>query len=159
MARTSRNQQDEAAGKGNKNTYVYLRSKDHSWIPAIQVKATTDEHGEPSRATVVRPLFKTEQQMVQCGSRKTQKYSREEEVDLSDYPNGLLPMQNVDVNGNLQDFPDMVSLPFMHEVRFSSVKMHFVVVVVVLCPCTKSVSHNLFVAAWYAPTGCSLVQS
>ncbi|KAL7577779.1 hypothetical protein ACA910_010536 [Epithemia clementina (nom. ined.)] len=99
--------------KNDNDTYVYVRSEDHAWVPAIQIWASKD--GKP-RATVIRPIFKTEQQMMQCGSRSTLKKSvKEYEVDLSEYPNGLLPMQNVDANGNLEGYPDMVALPFMHE--------------------------------------------
>ena len=98
----------------SQDTFVYIHSQNHSWTPAVQV--SVDHEGQ--RATVVRPIFKTEQQMLQCGSRNSRKYSKEEVVDLSDYPNGLLPMQNVDANGNLLDFRDMVTLPFVHEVRY-----------------------------------------
>jgi hypothetical protein len=35
---------------------------------------------------------------------------------LSDYNKGVLPMQNVNAQGELRAFPDMVNLPFLHEV-------------------------------------------
>lgn len=54
--------------------------------------------------------------MLQCGARDKQKYTKEETVDVSSYPNNCLPMQNVDANGNLEDYKDMVELCFMHEV-------------------------------------------
>lgn len=59
--------------------------------------------------------------MLQCGPRDKQKYTKEETVDLSSYPNQCLPMQNVDANGNLENYKDMVELCFMHEVSASIV--------------------------------------
>ena len=98
-------------GKGQA-TSVYVRSKDSSWFPALHL------HTFNGKATIVKPIFKTEQQILQCGRRGQQKFSNQNEIiDLADYPNGVLPMQNVDANGNLEDYKDMVQLPFMHEVR------------------------------------------
>jgi hypothetical protein len=54
-----------------------------------------------------------------CDGGKKAKNWIEAEVDLSDYNKGVLPMQNVDENGNLRKFADMVELPFLHEVRES----------------------------------------
>ena len=93
-----------------KYTHVYVRDEESCWVPALQVHA----HG--NKANVVRPIFKTEQQMLQCGTRGKQQYTKEETIDLSSYPNKTLPMQNVDTNGNLEDYKDMVELCFMHEV-------------------------------------------
>ena len=37
-------------------------------------------------------------------------------VEMKDYPNSALPLQNVDEHGNLNEVEDMVDLPFLHEV-------------------------------------------
>ena len=87
---------------------VYVRDEESAWAPALQV------HSNGNKAIVVRPIYKTEQQMLQCGDK--QKYSKKETMDLSGYPNNVLPMQNVDASGNLEDYKDMVQLPYMHEV-------------------------------------------
>lgn len=89
---------------------VYVRDEESTWAPALQV------HSSGNRAVVVRPVFKTEQQMLQCGDK--QKYTKEETVDLASYSNKVLPMQNVDASGNLEDYKDMVALPYLHEVRY-----------------------------------------
>jgi hypothetical protein len=94
----------------DKVTQVYLRSDDHSWIPARQLKVYNN------KATVAVPKFKNEQELMSCGRRSKQKYHKEQVVDLTDYPNNVLPMLNVDAHGNLEDYKDMVELPFMHEV-------------------------------------------
>eukprot|EP00977_Amphora_coffeiformis_P004681 scaffold1001_cov169-Amphora_coffeaeformis.AAC.28 len=86
---------------------VYVRDEQSAWAPALQI------HSNGSKAVVVRPIFKTEQQMLQCGDK--QKYTKEETIDLTTYPNKVLPMQNVDASGNLEDYKDMVQLPYMHE--------------------------------------------
>jgi len=102
--------------KQDKITPVYLRSADHSWIPALQV------HSANGKATVaVRRKIKSEQELM--GAAKTIKETTHEQkvVDLSSYPNGVLPMQNVNMNGHIEDYKDMVELPFMHEVRVTTV--------------------------------------
>jgi hypothetical protein len=94
-----------------KVSQVYLRSDQHGWIPALQLKVNG------TKATVAVPKFKTEQDMLTCPKDRRHKYYNDSQViDLADYPNNVLPMQNVDVSGNLMDYKDMVELPFMHEV-------------------------------------------
>ena len=100
--------------KQEKQTHVYVRDEESCWVPALQV------HSHGTKAQIVRPIFKTEQQMLQCGARGKQKYTKEEVVDLTSYPNNCLPMQNVDANGNLEDYKDMVELCFMHEVSMTT---------------------------------------
>lgn len=97
--------------KKSKATPVYVRSDENCWVPALQLKTYN------GKATVSVPVFKTEQNMLGCGkaSRK-QRYNENQIVELKHYPGGALPLQNVDSNGSLQDFKDMVDLPFMHEV-------------------------------------------
>jgi hypothetical protein len=94
----------------NKITHVYLRSEDHCWVPALQLK-TFD-----GKAKVAVPVFKNQQDILSCGKQGKQRYHDNQVVDLKDYSNNVLPMQNVDSNGNLEEYKDMVNLPFMHEV-------------------------------------------
>lgn len=97
----------------DKITPVYLRSADHTWVPALQLKTHN------GKAIVAIPKFKNEQEMLHCAkASKTFRYHDNQTIDLADYPGSILPMQNVDCNGNLEDYMDMVDLPFMHEVRF-----------------------------------------
>lgn len=102
-------------GGGEDVTPVYLRSVDHSWIPALQLNV----HPCGTKATVAVPKYRNgEDDMLHCAKNsQSYKYNRNETVNLNDYPNKVLPMQNVDCKGNLEDFMDMVDLPFMHEVR------------------------------------------
>jgi hypothetical protein len=107
----------KAKEKENKETAVYLKSEHHTWIPALQLKT------HDGKATVIVPKFKNEKDMLNCQTAsKNFKYNDNQIVDLKDYPNGVLPMQNVDQNGNLDDYKDMVDLPFMHEVRFDRLR-------------------------------------
>ena len=95
----------------SEETPVYIRSAEHAWVPALQLKSHN------GKATVAVPKFKNEQEMLQCGmkSRKC-KYNDNQIIDLKDYPNGVLPMQNVDARGSLEDYMELKDLPFMHEV-------------------------------------------
>ena len=104
----------KAEQQQNKATPVYIRSADNSWVPVLQVKPSAN-----GKATISRPIYKDEQQMLHCGQGVKLKFNKQHEtIDLSKYQNNILPLQNVDGNGNLEDYKDMVELPFMHEVRW-----------------------------------------
>ena len=102
-----------------KETFVYLKDDEHTWVPAIQRMPLSG-----NRAKVARALFSKESDMLQCCGQK-QKYAENEIVDLTEYPNKVLPMQNVDQNGRLADYKDMVKLPYMHEVSNHSHQQDF----------------------------------
>jgi hypothetical protein len=88
---------------------VYVRDADHTWVPALQVKTYN------GKATVQVPKFRDQQSILSCSSKL--KYHGNQVIDLSEYSNKVLPMQNVDGNNELEEYKDMVDLPFMHEVR------------------------------------------
>jgi hypothetical protein len=93
-------------------THVYIRSDDHGWIPALQLK-TFD-----GRATVSVPKVKDEKDILYCAKpSKKFKYHDNQVIELKDYPGNVLPMQNVDSNGMIQDYQDMADLPFLNEVH------------------------------------------
>lgn len=92
-------------------TPVYIRvSDERRWVPALQFKSRN------GKATVVVPKFNTEQEILSCSNQK--KFHDSQVIQLKEYDNGVLPMQNVDSNDHIEDYKDMVDLPFMHEVRF-----------------------------------------
>lgn len=92
-----------------KSAYVFIRDPEYVWIPAIK-ESTTD------KTAVVRiPQYASEQATI-CDGGATAQGWEEEEVPLKEYNRGVLPMQNVDQNGFLKSYPDMVNLPFLHEV-------------------------------------------
>ena len=96
-----------------KITPVYIRSADHTWLPVLQLKT------HDGKAIVSVPKYvKGENDMIQClkSSKQFPYHANNQIIDLKDYPNSLLPLQNVDSNGTLEDYKDMVDLPFMHEV-------------------------------------------
>jgi hypothetical protein len=94
---------DEApSGSSTASNFVYIHSKEHTWTPArvIQIDGET--------ATVQVPI---DVHLSTIGATK------EETVKLSDYPSKVLPLQNVNQDGCLNEVEDMVDLPFLHEVR------------------------------------------
>lgn len=98
---------------GDEVTPVYLRSSDHAWIPALQLKV----HPCRTKATVAVPMYKDEIDMLDCATNsELYKFRKNQVIELTEYRNNVLPMQNVDCSGNLEDHMDMVDLPFMHEV-------------------------------------------
>jgi hypothetical protein len=100
------------AANTNTVTHVYLRSNEHEWIPALQLKSVD------GKATVAVPRFNNERDMLNCAkASKHFKYHDNQTVNLNDYVNNVLPMANVDSSGNPEEYKDMVNLPFMHEVR------------------------------------------
>lgn len=90
--------------------YVYILHKEYAWHPAQLIKS------EGKKATVKVPIYATEKAIISDGGRGAKK-SEEQVVDLKHYNANVLPLQNVDSNGDLIEFPDMVELPYLHEVR------------------------------------------
>jgi hypothetical protein len=92
-----------------KTNYVYVKDADFGWVPATLVNSEGD------KATVSIPQYADEQSIVSDGGRSSKK-SVEKTINLKDYHHKVLPLQNVDANGNLTEFADMVKLPYLHEV-------------------------------------------
>ena len=88
---------------------VYVRDPDYAWIPAVL------ESQDGNKAICSVPQYKNEQSIMSCRSGKR---PEEELINLDDYPHKVLPLQNIDNNGNLMEYPDMVKLPYLHEVSF-----------------------------------------
>jgi len=93
---------------GDKSAYVFIRDPEYAWIPAIK-------EGSSDKVAQVRvPQYRDEQSTI-CDGGATATGWEDEEVPLKEYNRGVLPMQNVDGNGFLKAYPDMVNLPFLHE--------------------------------------------
>lgn len=97
-------------GKKDKSAFVFLKDPEYAWIPAKLIRSSGNV------ADVEIPEYVDEQSTICDGGRSASKMI-DAEVDLSDYNQGVLPMQNVDQNGRMKVYPDMVELPFLHEVR------------------------------------------
>ena len=98
-------------GKGGKGAFVFLKDPEYAWIPAKLIRSSGNV------ADVEIPEYADEQSTICDGGRSAKKMI-DAEVDLSDYNLGVLPMQNVDEGGRMKVYPDMVELPFLHEVSF-----------------------------------------
>jgi len=94
---------------GEKSAYVFIRDPEWAWIPAIK-------GGSNDKTASVRVPQYADEQATICDGGATAKGWNDEEVPLKDYNRGVLPMQNVDPSGCLMSYPDMVNLPFLHEV-------------------------------------------
>lgn len=97
-----------------KKPLVFVKDPEHAWVPATLVKQEGD------KATVSVPKYKDEQSMI-CDGGRSSKDAEERVVKLKDYPNKVLPLQNVDGNNNMPEYADMVQLPYLHEVRITVV--------------------------------------
>jgi hypothetical protein len=96
-------------------SHVYIQNEEHSWIPALQLQKNGN------KATVSVPVFRNEQDILSSGGGSKMKYSKKNQViDLSKYDNKVLPMQNVNSKGALEDYRDMVGIPYLHEVSLWS---------------------------------------
>ena len=95
------------------DSHVYVRSKDHYWVPA---RVVGDANDAADRLVVSVPIYPNEQSILSDGGKGAISYERRT-VDLKDYPNKVLPLQNVNEIGSLNEEGDMVDLPFLHEVR------------------------------------------
>jgi len=88
--------------------YVYILHKEFAWHPATLDKIEGD------KATVTVPIYPDEQSIASDGGRGASK-KETQTIALKNYTANVLPLQNVDKNGNLIEFPDMVELPSLHE--------------------------------------------
>lgn len=95
------------------DSHVYVRSKEHYWVPA---RVVGDANDAADRLVVSVPIYPNEQSILSDGGKGAISYERRT-VDLKDYPNKVLPLQNVNEIGSLNEEGDMVDLPFLHEVR------------------------------------------
>jgi len=96
-------------GKKEGTTLCYVKDKDYAWLPATLDKTEGD------KAHVTIPQYKDEQSIMSDGGRNATG-SVQKVINLKDYQHGVLPLQNVDKNGNLTEHADMVKLPYLHEV-------------------------------------------
>ena len=96
--------------KVKNHSFVYITSKDYGWIPATLLNS------EGGKAHVETPHYADEQSIICDGGASATKKTKEW-VDLKNYPNKVLPLQNVTSGGVLIEYPDMVDIPFLHEVR------------------------------------------
>ena len=100
-------------GKGDDEkaqSYVFVMDPEYGWRPAVQ---EGPESG--GKVAVSIPEYKSEETMV-CDGGRAAKKGEQKMINLKDYAHGVLPLQNVDANGNLVEFADMVKLPYLHEV-------------------------------------------
>ena len=89
---------------------VLVKDPQWGWIPAVQRSV---EKGKAAVDVWTYP----DEQSIACDNGKAAKGKFESrKVDLKDYDNGVLPLQNVDSNGALNEVADMVKLPYLHEV-------------------------------------------
>lgn len=95
-------------GKEQQASNVFIKDKVFGWRPAIQ------ESDDGEKATVRVIDYPNEQSMA-CDGGRAGKKGDTITVNLKEYADNVLPLQNVDANGNLTEFADMVKLPYLHE--------------------------------------------
>lgn len=93
------------------SNYVYIRSEEYAWIPGRLLETNTDK----KEAIVSVAHFADEQDIKSGVVRDIKKYDKVT-VNLKDYENQALLLQNVNDQGTLIEVQDMVDLPFLHEV-------------------------------------------
>ena len=95
-------------------SFVFIRDSIFGWRPAIQTQTSNDG----LQATISLFHYKDEQSMTSDAGRGAIQTQEGMMINLKDYHANVLPLQNVDHCGTIQEYPDMVKLPFLHEVRF-----------------------------------------
>jgi myosin-5 len=107
--------------------YVYVRHDEHKWVPALLVEQNNDN----TEATVSVSDFENEESITGNndsnndplnsnndngnGNTKAKAKSTLIKVQLKDYPNNSLPLQNVTEGGQMKAVADMIELGFLHE--------------------------------------------
>lgn len=90
---------------------VYVHSTEYAWIPATVIEQD---------ATVAKVAFReyvTDEFIFTSLGGKGATTHKQGVVYLQNCQGRALPLQNCDGNGQLQDVPDLVDLPNLHEVR------------------------------------------
>lgn len=108
------------------SNHVYVRSPEYAWVPARLLETSVSGSSSSSSgttttatATVSIACYKSEQDIgvTMSSTMKGTLRTTLQTVALREYPACSLPLQNVDEEGRLRTVPDMVDLPFLHEVR------------------------------------------
>mmetsp|Transcript_22724 Transcript_22724/g.30071 ORF Transcript_22724/g.30071 Transcript_22724/m.30071 type:complete len:1523 (-) Transcript_22724:252-4820(-) len=121
----SRRSNQSLSGRDGQSSMVYIRDSCYSWLPAIVLSSTATT----ATVSIQLPndwithtvknhkssLSNLEEALYSSGGHgvRTEKLNRT--VKLIDYPKGELPLQNLDMNGDLLGKSDMADLPFLHE--------------------------------------------
>jgi len=96
--------------RNHKEKFTFVKDDKFAWAPAILVKQ------EGNVAHVKIPKYPDEQSIVCDGGEKALGW-KECTIQLDDYQNQQLPIQNVNQSGEIQSFSDMVDFEYLHEVR------------------------------------------
>ena len=98
-------------GEGKKkDPLVFIKDSTYGWIPA-QVQSQSGDKA------VVKVFNYRDEQSITCDGGANASGADEETINLKDYAHGVLPLQNVNGSNRLVAYPDMVKLPYLHEVR------------------------------------------
>eukprot|EP00978_Attheya_sp_CCMP212_P014677 scaffold37517_cov46-Attheya_sp.AAC.1 len=98
---------------------VYVRDEHYAWLPAQVV--STDETNFTCQVEIALPRDWTDSTLLMPDSPLTKEDAkRVVPIDLKEYPNGELPLQNLESRESssslqLMNKPDMADLPFLHE--------------------------------------------
>ncbi|KAG7372107.1 myosin C [Nitzschia inconspicua] len=96
--------------KKNNQVYVYILDKEFCWVPALLVEQSKE------KATVVVTDYKSEIEITGSNDPPPGRSTKTVTVKLKDYPNSVLPLQNVVANNhNVKPVADMIDLSFLHE--------------------------------------------
>jgi len=98
---------DQSGGSATANN-VYVRSDDYAWIPARLV----EQEGDIAKVAI--PQYDSEEKILSDGGKGATGF-KSAKINLKDYPNRALPLQNVGKSGSLKEVDDMVDLPYLHE--------------------------------------------
>ena len=91
------------------SNHVYVKHDEYAWIPARLLEIEGD------KATVSIAEIQDENDIHNIHT--SNKLQTLQTIELKDYENQNLPLQNVDEDGRLRIVQDMVDLPYLHEVR------------------------------------------
>ena len=105
-----------ASNRNENEKYTFVKDDKLAWVPAIIIKQ------ECHTVHVKVPEYQGEQSTVCDGGEKAVGWE-ECMVQLDDYRHQQLPIQNVDENGKMQSFPDMIDFEHLHEVRATNCKV------------------------------------
>lgn len=106
----------------NTSNRVYVKSAEFGWLPAKIANTPADG---PGKVKISIKKYVDDEQIPSCEVTTSQKkrskrdkkiQTIEIDINLDDYTDKVIPLQNVDEDGKLKEVEDMVDLSFLHEV-------------------------------------------
>ena len=100
---------------GQSQAGVYVKDDNHGWLPSKVLSLDSESKSNTVHVEVTVPILVHGDGVADTDTNEYEYEKQERKVNLKDYENETLPLQNMDEGGNSIVVPDMCDLPSLHE--------------------------------------------